>query len=144
MPCGPNHMLGMLTVCYWAHLCMKCFFGISDFLEEISSLPHSIVFLYFFAMFTSEGLLTLVAILWNSALRWVCLSFAFHFSSFLSYLKDLLRQPFFLFAFLFLKKKSPLRQVIVYDYSNNSNEKQVKETFPKWSQNWFFSAADEY
>ena len=56
---------------------MKCFFGISDFLEEIFSLPHSIVFLYFSAMFTSEGLLTLVAILWNSAFRWVCLSFAF-------------------------------------------------------------------
>ena len=28
---------------------MKCFLGISNFLEEISSLSHSIVFLYFFA-----------------------------------------------------------------------------------------------
>jgi len=34
---------------------MKCFLGISDFLEEISSLSHSIVFLYFFALITEEG-----------------------------------------------------------------------------------------
>ena len=30
---------------------------ISDFLEEISSLTLSVVFLYFFALFTEEGLL---------------------------------------------------------------------------------------
>ena len=29
---------------------MKCSFGISDFLEEIRSLSHSVVFLYFFAL----------------------------------------------------------------------------------------------
>jgi len=28
----------------------------------------------------------------------------------------------------------------MYAYKNNSNEKQVKETVPTWSQNWFFSA----
>ena len=28
----------------------------------------------------------------------------------------------------------------MYDYSNNSNKNQVKETFPSGSQNWFFSA----
>ena len=33
---------------------MKCSFGISDFLEEISSLSHSVVFLYFFALFTNQ------------------------------------------------------------------------------------------
>ena len=33
---------------------MKCSLGISNFLEEISSLSHSIVFLYFFALVT-EG-----------------------------------------------------------------------------------------
>ena len=31
-------------------LCMKCFLGISDFLDEISSLSHSVVFLYLFAL----------------------------------------------------------------------------------------------
>ena len=34
---------------------MKCSFGISDFLEEIPSLSHSVVFLYFFALIAEEG-----------------------------------------------------------------------------------------
>ena len=33
---------------------MKCSFGISDFLEEISSLSHSVVFLYFFALIANQ------------------------------------------------------------------------------------------
>ena len=36
---------------------MKCFLCISHFLEEISSLSHSIFFLYFFALITEEGFL---------------------------------------------------------------------------------------
>ena len=36
---------------------MKCSLGISNFLEEISSLSHSVVFLYFFALITEEGFL---------------------------------------------------------------------------------------
>ena len=40
-----------------AHLCRPWFLGISNFLEETSSLSHSIVFLYFFALFTEEGFL---------------------------------------------------------------------------------------
>ena len=48
---------------------MKCYFGISDFLEEISSLSHCVVFLYFFALIAEEGFLSLLAILWNSAFR---------------------------------------------------------------------------
>jgi len=35
---------------------MKCSLGISHFLEEISSLSHSVVFLYFFALITEEAL----------------------------------------------------------------------------------------
>ena len=35
-----------ISVLYCSHLCMKCSLGISNFLEEISSLSHSIVFLY--------------------------------------------------------------------------------------------------
>ena len=70
----------MPTVLYRAHLCMKCSFGISNFLEEISSLSHSIVFLYFFALITEEGFLILcyflfLASLWNSAFKWVYLCF---------------------------------------------------------------------
>ena len=34
---------------------MKSSFGISNFLEEISSLSHSIVFLYFIVLITEEG-----------------------------------------------------------------------------------------
>ena len=33
--------------------------------------------------------------------------------------------------------QGPLRQVIKYDCNNRSNEKQVKEIVPTWSQNWF-------
>ena len=36
---------------------MKYPLGISNFLEEISSLSHSVVFLYFFALITEEGFL---------------------------------------------------------------------------------------
>ena len=36
---------------------MKYSLGISNFLEEISSLSHSIAFLYFFALITEEGFL---------------------------------------------------------------------------------------
>ena len=36
---------------------MKYSLGISNFIEEIASLSHSIVFLYFFALITEEGFL---------------------------------------------------------------------------------------
>ena len=36
---------------------MKCSLGFSNCLEEISSLSHSIVFLYLFALITEEGFL---------------------------------------------------------------------------------------
>ena len=51
-----------------------------------------------------KDFLSLLAILQNSAFKWVSFlfSFAFSFSSFHSYLKGLLRQPFCFFAFLFL------------------------------------------
>ena len=56
---------------------MKCPLGISNFLEEISSLSHSIVFLYFFALMTEEGfLLSLFATVGNSAFKWMYLSFS--------------------------------------------------------------------
>ena len=36
---------------------MKCSLGISDFLEEIFSLSHSVVFLYFFTLISEKGFL---------------------------------------------------------------------------------------
>ena len=47
----------MVSVLYSAHLCMKISLGISNFLEEISSLSYSIVFFYLFALITEEGFL---------------------------------------------------------------------------------------
>ena len=49
---------------------------VSSFLEGNSNLSHSIVFFYFFALITEEAFLSLLAILWNSAFRWVYLSFS--------------------------------------------------------------------
>ena len=46
-----------ISVLFGVHLCMKCPLGISNFLEEIFSLSHSIVFLGFFALITQEGFL---------------------------------------------------------------------------------------
>ena len=76
-------------VLYWAHFCLKYSLGISYFLEEIPSLSHSIVSLYFFALISEEGFflspgysLELCIQLGISFL----FSFAFHFSSFHSYL----------------------------------------------------------
>ena len=83
-----------LHFCYCAYPCMKHSLDISSFLEEISSLSHSIVFLYFLSLITKEFFrispcysLELCIQMGLSFL----FSFAFHFSSFL-------RQPFGLFA----------------------------------------------
>ena len=46
-----------VSVLYCAHLCMRDSLRISNFIEEISSLSHSIIFLYFFAVTTEEGFL---------------------------------------------------------------------------------------
>ena len=71
-----QQLLHKISVLYCAHLCVKCSLDISNLLEELSSLSHSIVFLYFFALTTVEGFLSLLAILWNSAFKWVYLSFS--------------------------------------------------------------------
>ena len=53
-----------------------CSLGISNFLEEISSLSHSIVFLYSLHWSLRKAFLSLLAILWNSVFKWVYLSFS--------------------------------------------------------------------
>ena len=83
---------------------MKCFPGISNFLEEVSSLPNSIVSLYFFALITEEGFLISPCYSLELCIQldiYFPLFFAFRFSSFLSYLQGLLREPFCHFVFLF-------------------------------------------
>ena len=48
---------------------MKCSFGISDFLEQISRLSHSIAFLYFFALIIEGGFLISKAAFRHDLLR---------------------------------------------------------------------------
>ena len=59
-----------------ALLSMKCSLVISHFLEEISSLSHSIVFLYFFALFTWEGFPISPRYSLEFPFSWVYLSFS--------------------------------------------------------------------
>ena len=68
---------------------MKGSLGISPFLEEISSHSHLIVFLYFFTVITEEGFLNFPCYSLELCIQMslsFLFSFAFHFSSFLSYL----------------------------------------------------------
>ena len=67
---------------------MTCSLGISHFLEEISSLSHSIVFLYFFALTTEEGFISPCYSLELCIQMGISFLFFFaiSFSSFLSYL----------------------------------------------------------
>ena len=53
-------------------------YHLSNFLKEISSLSHSIIFLFFFFLLWSlrKAFLSLLAILWNSDFRWLYLSFS--------------------------------------------------------------------
>ena len=98
---------------------MKCSLGISNFLEEISSLSHSIVFLYFFALISEEGFLISPCYSLELCVQMgisFLFSFAFHFSSFHSYLEGLLRQPFCLFAFL--SHGDGLEPCLLYNVTN--------------------------
>ena len=68
---------------------MKCSLGISDFLEEIPSLSHSVVFLYLFALIAEEGFLISPCSSFELCIQMLILflfSFAFRFSSLHSYL----------------------------------------------------------
>ena len=58
------------------HLCMKCSLGISNFLEEISNLPILLFSSISLHWSQRKAFLSLLAILWNSAFKWVYLSFS--------------------------------------------------------------------
>ena len=63
---------------------MKCSLGISNFLEQISSLSYSVVFLCFFALITEEGFLISPGYSLELCIQMgisFLLSFAFHFFS---------------------------------------------------------------
>ena len=56
--------------------CMKSCLDIANFLEEIASLSHSIVFLYFFALITEEGFLIFPCYFLEFCIHWVYLAFS--------------------------------------------------------------------
>ena len=64
------------VVFHRAHLCMKYSLGIFNFLEEISSLSHSVVFLYFFSLITEEGFLISPCYSLELCIQWIYLSFS--------------------------------------------------------------------
>ena len=80
---GPYHFCPLLSPSY-----MKYFLGISRSLEEISNLSHLLLSSISLHWLLRKAFLFLLAILWNSAFKWVILlfSFAFCFYSFHSYL----------------------------------------------------------
>ena len=87
-PGSPVPGILQASVLYCAHLYMKCSLGISNFLEEISSLSHSDVFLYVFSYSLRKAFLSLLAIIGKCAFRWVYLSFS-PLLSFLFFLSSL-------------------------------------------------------
>ena len=92
-----------VSVLYCAHICMKCSLGISNFHEEISSLSHSNVFLYFFALITEEGYL--ISPCYSLELCIQMLIFPFLLCFLLLFFSQLFVRPtqtaILLFAFLF-------------------------------------------
>ena len=82
---GCGHTVSVLDC---AHLCRKCSLGISNFLEEISSLSYFIVFLYFFVLITEKGFLISPCYSLELCIQMAIsflFSFAFCFSSLHSY-----------------------------------------------------------
>ena len=83
---------------------MKCSLGISNFLKEVSSLSHSIVFLYFFALLTEKGFLISPCYSFKLCIQMgisFLFSFAFSFSSFLSYISKASSDNHFAFLHFF-------------------------------------------
>ena len=84
---------------------MKCSPGISNFLEEISSLSHSIIFLYFFTLITKEGLLISPCYSLEFCIKmdiYFLFCFAFHFLLFTAICKASSDSHFAFFHFFFL------------------------------------------
>ena len=93
------------SVLYCAHLCMKCSLGIFNFLKEISSFSHSIVFLYFFTLITEEGFLISPCYSLELCIQMgisFLLSFAFHFFFFSAIFKASSDNHFLFFHLFFL------------------------------------------
>ena len=89
----------------WTYLCMTCSLGISNFLEETSSLSHSFIFLYFFALITEEGFLISPCYSLELCIQMhisFLFSFAFHFFIFSAICKAFSDNYFAFLQFFFL------------------------------------------
>ena len=98
---------------------MKYSLGISNFLEEISSLSHSVVFLYFFALIAEEGFL--ISLLFFGTLHSNGYIFPFLLCFWLLlfsqlFLRALQTAIFLFFAFLFLE--DGLDSCLLYNVMN--------------------------
>ena len=66
-----------ISILYCAHLCRKYSFAISNFLETISIVFPILLFSSIYLHWSlRKTFLSLLAILWNSAFRWIYLSFS--------------------------------------------------------------------
>ena len=102
---------------------MKCSLGICNFLEEISSLSHSVVFLHFFALIAEEGFLISPCYSLELCIQMLIsflFFFAFCFSSFHSYFKASSDSHFAFFFFFFLYSR---------EYRSTWNVTRTKEGF---------------
>ena len=100
---------------------MKCSLVISNFVEEISSLFHSVVVLYFFALIIEEGFLISPCYSLELCIQMLIsflFSIAFHFFSQL--FLGLLIQPFCFFAFIF--HGDGLDPCLLYNVTNLLNQ----------------------
>ena len=115
---------------------MKFSLGVSNFLEEISRLSLSTIFLYFFALITAEGFLISLCFFWNSAFRCLYLSFSLLFFS-----QVFVRPPqtaillFVLFFFL---------GMVLIPVSCTMSRTSIHSSSPIYTQpNWFYVAFSE-
>ena len=117
---------------------MKCSLGISNFLEEISTVSYSVVFLYFFALIAEEGFLISPCYSLELSIQMrisFLFSFAFGFPSFTAICKASSDSHF---AFLHLFSIGMVLIPVSCTMSRTSNEnqflKKVKKIEQKLSQ----------
>ena len=98
---------------------MKCSLGIANFLEEISSLSQSVLFLYFFALITEEGFLISSCYSLEFCIQMLTsflLSFAFHSLLFTAIFKASPDRHFAFLHFFFLGHG--LDSCLLYNFTN--------------------------
>ena len=106
---------------YCANLCMKLSPGISNFLEEITSLSHSVVLPYFFALFASE--VSFLSLLFSGTLHSVRHIFPFLLCLLLlfSAIFKASSDNYFAFLHFFFKKKYINFNITFLDPQETSN-----------------------